>query len=114
MDVRIYGSNDCENRSGEEPCDWAVLWRFGGDSKASASDSAAPSSTASENCIGVIDSSAAEVALDGRQRESCSGFSSSEARSSKRSCGTAAAEFWQTAATAAQATYRWHPEDLRW
>jgi hypothetical protein len=59
---------------------------------ASASDSSAPSSTASENYVGVIDGSAVEVALDGGRRESCSGLSSSEARSSKRSCGAVAAE----------------------
>ena len=91
MDVRIYGSNDCENGSAEEAGDWAVLWRFGGDSKASTSDSADPSSTASENCIRMIDSSAVEAALLGGQWESCSGLSSSEARPSKRSCGAAAA-----------------------
>jgi hypothetical protein len=68
MDVRIYGSNDCENGSAEEAGDWAVLWRFGGDSKASTSDSADPSSTASENCIRMIDSSAVEAALLGSRR----------------------------------------------
>ena len=43
----------------------------------------------------MIDGSAVEVALGGGRRESCSGLSSSssEARSSKRSCGAAVAEF---------------------
>ena len=67
--------------------------------------SASPLSILRENWVGMIDGSAAE--------KSCSRLSSSEARSLKRSCGAAAAEFWQTVADAAQVTYCRHPEDPR-